>query len=281
MVEESHWAEAAAAIAAADALLIGAGAGMGVDSGLPDFRGDQGFWQAYPPYAALGLSFRELANPEWFDRDPTLAWGFYGHRLNLYRATTPHAGFRILLDWSLRMRHGAFVHTSNVDGHFQRAGFDPERILEVHGAIDWMQCTARCGIGVFAADQVGVDVDETTFRAREPLPACPSCGELARPNVLMFGDWQWEYMRSQEQEVRFQSWLAALEGARLVIVECGAGTAIPTVRRLCEAVAERGRTTLIRINPREAGGVPDGHLGLPVGALEGLRAISRAVPLGN
>src|SRR4051794_18199581 len=42
---------AAQAIAAADALLIGAGAGMGVDSGLPDFRGNQGFWKAYPAYA--------------------------------------------------------------------------------------------------------------------------------------------------------------------------------------------------------------------------------------
>jgi NAD-dependent SIR2 family protein deacetylase len=278
MVKESQWDEAAAAIAAADALLIGAGAGMGVDSGLPDFRGDQGFWQAYPPYAALGLSFRELANPEWFTRDPTLAWGFYGHRLNLYRATAPHAGFQILLDWSRRMRHGAFVYTSNVDGHFQRAGVDPERILEVHGAIDWMQCTARCGIGVFAADQVRVDVDETTFRAREPLPACLSCGQLARPNILMFGDWQWEYTRSHAQEVRFQAWLAGLANARLVIVECGAGTAIPTVRRLCEEIAERGRATLVRINPREAA-VPDGHLGLSVGALEGLRAITRAALL--
>src|SRR5579871_3047174 len=89
--------QAAEAVAAAEALLIGAGAGMGVDSGLPDFRGDQGFWRAYPPYAKLRLSFMDLASPEWFARDPQLAWGFYGHRLNLYRATQPHAGFQILL----------------------------------------------------------------------------------------------------------------------------------------------------------------------------------------
>ena len=52
---------------------------MGVDSGLPDFRGDRGFWKAYPPYAKLGLHFAEMANPRWFDSDPELAWGFYGH----------------------------------------------------------------------------------------------------------------------------------------------------------------------------------------------------------
>src|SRR5438445_8809587 len=87
---------AAGAIARADALLIGAGAGMGVDSGLPDFRGTEGFWNAYPPFRKLGLSFVDLANPRWFRSDPELAWGFYGHRLNLYRATQPHAGFELL-----------------------------------------------------------------------------------------------------------------------------------------------------------------------------------------
>src|SRR5438093_10269086 len=87
---------AAEAIRSAEALLIGAGAGMGVDSGLPDFRGDEGFWKAYPPFKKLGLSFVELANPNWFHSDPALAWGFYGHRRNLYRSTQPHQGFAIL-----------------------------------------------------------------------------------------------------------------------------------------------------------------------------------------
>src|SRR5262249_50285934 len=76
-------AQAAREIASADALIIGAGAGMGVDSGLPDFRGDQGFWRAYPVYEKLGLSFSSMANPRWFRTDPEMAWGFYGHRLGL------------------------------------------------------------------------------------------------------------------------------------------------------------------------------------------------------
>ncbi len=65
----------------ADALLIGAGACMGVDYGLPSFRGMQGFWSACPAYQ--GCSFAELARPETFTADPELARGFYGHRLNL------------------------------------------------------------------------------------------------------------------------------------------------------------------------------------------------------
>src|SRR6516165_9141624 len=151
--QEAKLEEAARAIRSADALLIGAGAGMGVDSGLPDFRGKHGFWRAYPPYAKLGLDFYALANPRWFRSDPTLAWGFYGHRLNLYRSTVPHEGFGVLRRWTARMKHGAVVYTSNVDGHFHSAGFDPERILEVHGSIHWMQCLRDCGAGLFPADQ--------------------------------------------------------------------------------------------------------------------------------
>src|SRR5438132_2332231 len=71
MLDETQIQQAARAVASADALLIAAGAGMGVDSGLPDFRGDQGFWKAYPPYQTLGLRFTALANPHWFATDPT------------------------------------------------------------------------------------------------------------------------------------------------------------------------------------------------------------------
>lgn len=136
---------AARAIADAEALVITAGAGMGVDSGLPDFRGDEGFWQAYPPFARLGLSFVDLANPVWFERDPTLAWGFYGHRLHLYRATLPHPGFELLRRWGAARRFGSFVFTSNVDGQFQRAAFADERVLECHGSIHHLQCTTPAG----------------------------------------------------------------------------------------------------------------------------------------
>jgi NAD-dependent SIR2 family protein deacetylase len=268
---------AAEAVASAEALLIGAGAGMGVDSGLPDFRGNQGFWNAYPPYARLGLSFSELANPRWFAADPAFAWGFYGHRRNLYRATEPHDGFRILLSWARRMPGGAFVYTSNVDGHFQHAGFDARQVLEVHGAIDWMQCTRNCGAGLFAADLCPVEVDESTMRAREPLPACPECGSLARPNILMFGDGDWDYARTIWQEKRFRDWLRKVAGRRLVVVECGAGTAIPTVRQLCEDVANTHRGRLIRINVREPQ-APARAIGLATGALAALRAIDGLLP---
>jgi NAD-dependent SIR2 family protein deacetylase len=263
---------AADAIAAADALLIGAGAGMGVDSGLPDFRGTQGFWRAYPPYARLGLEFSAIANPRWFRADPHLAWGFYGHRLELYRQTVPHEGFATLRRWADQLARGCFIYTSNVDGHFARAGFDGERVVEVHGAIDFMQCLSGCGVGIFPADPHTVVVDEATMRAADPLPSCPSCGGLARPNILMFGDPDWDDSRTAPQRRRFRAWLDTLKGARLVAVECGAGTAIPTVRDGCEILVERYGGTLIRINPREPE-VPPGGVSIAAGAAVALDAI--------
>jgi NAD-dependent SIR2 family protein deacetylase len=265
---------AAEAIKAADALLVTAGAGMGVDSGLPDFRGTQGFWRAYPVIAKLGLSFEEMANPAWFREDPDLAWAFYGHRLNLYRKTMPHQGFNQLLEVASSKPHSYFVFTSNVDGHFQKAGFAPERVVECHGSIRHFQCTAACTGEIWDAEIDIVNIEERTFRALEPLPECKNCPALARPNILMFGDWSWLSHRTDAQQARFEQWLSELtkSSAKLAVVELGAGSAIPTVRYTSERVQNRIGGTLIRINPREHE-VPRGQIGLPCGAAEGIRRI--------
>jgi NAD-dependent SIR2 family protein deacetylase len=263
---------AAEVIRSANALLIGAGAGMGVDSGLPDFRGTEGFWKAYPAYAKLGLDFASMANPEWFEKDPEFAWGFYGHRLGLYRATAPHPGFELLRTWAARMRHGSFVFTSNVDGQFQKAGFPEERVLEVHGSIHHVQCLGACS-KITPAAPYSVEVDPETFRARPPLPNCPRCGSLLRPNILMFGDWGWDGSRAHLQKQKLSRWLQAVPSGKLAIVECGAGTAIPSVRRFCEYSASEPGGTLIRINVREPQ-VPAGGISLPLKALEALKGIA-------
>ena len=273
---------AAAVIREADALFITAGAGMGVDSGLPDFRGTEGFWRAYPAIAKLGLRFEEVAQPRWFRESPELAWAFYGHRLNLYRSTTPHAGFPQLLDVGAAKAHGYFVFTSNVDGQFQKAGFAQERIVECHGSLNHFQCCQPCGDEIWdAADEVAT-VNTETFKAQSPLPGCRHCRSLARPNVLMFGDGLWNSNRADAQDVRLQSWLRELKQAKakVVVVEIGAGTAIPTVRHQSEIVAHDLGATLIRINPREAD-VPRGALGLSMNSAEGIQRICEAMAAGH
>ena len=269
---EARLSEAAEFAQEAEVLYIGAGAGMGVDSGLPDFRGTEGFWKAYPPIAKLKLRFEEMANPRWFAKDPVFAWGFYGHRRNLYRETTPHEGFTILRKWGDSMSNGAFVYTSNVDGHFQRAGFGKEKILECHGSINHLQCHSGCGQEIWSAENCAVEVNESTLRASPPLPSCPSCGKLARPNVLMFGDWGWDSSRTSEQHKRQQDWALQHAGKRMTVIEIGAGKAIPTVRMHCETILDEREGNLIRINLRDPE-TPRGNLSLPFGGLEALQRI--------
>src|SRR5262249_17939971 len=157
------------------------------------------------------------------------------------RRASPHDGFAILKGWAALSPLGAFVVTSNVDGQFRRAGFDPGRIAEVHGTIHSLQCMQSCGIGIYPSGSCRVEVDEATFRAAGPLRSCPRCGALARPNILMFGDLEWDGSHSDAQQRRLDAWLRSVDRARarLAIVECGAGLAVPTIRRFCERTARR------------------------------------------
>jgi len=249
----SIYKKAADIINNADALIYTAGAGMGVDSGLPDFRGNKGFWNEYPAISHLGISFAEMANPRWFEENPKLAWAFYGHRYNLYKETIPHKGFTILSDWTKKKKYGYFIYTSNVDGHFQKAGFNENNIEEVHGSINHLQCSIPCNSNITEAADLNISIDNEKFEALEPLPVCPDCGAIARPNILMFGDWNWLSHRSGEQSAHFDNWLIHLkkQNKKPVIIEFGAGKAVATVRMKSERLAGEFETHLIRINPRD------------------------------
>jgi len=263
------------AIQEADAILILAGAGMGVDSGLPDFRGDQGFWKAYPPMKRLGLSFHDIANPLWFKKEPSLAWGFYGHRLELYRKTTPHEGFLLLKELVLAKENNYFIFTSNVDGQFQKAGFEDEKIFECHGSIHYNQCThitQTCSDAIWKNTQEIFDIDLSTFMLKSSFPLCIHCGHIARPNVLMFGDFHFSRDRFYQQQDLFNRWLHnnVLHKKKIVLIEVGAGIDVQTVRRHSEEIMRQYHCSLIRINPRDYQG-PEGTFPIPLRALEALQ----------
>lgn len=263
--------KAAVFLRGADAVLITAGAGMGVDSGLPDFRGDDGFWKAYPPLQQAGIRFVEMANPVHFEQDPRLAWGFYGHRLQLYRATVPHEGFSILLAIAAELKNGYFVYTSNVDGQFQKAGFDPQRVAECHGSIHHQQCSAGCTEEIWSADDFIPEVDLGACRLTSDLPACPHCGAVARPNILMFNDSEWIARRSDLQYERMRRWAGA--SGKIVVIELGAGVHIPSIRRFGEA----SKFPLVRVNPRDCEVHGPNAVAVKAGALAGLRLLRDAL----
>jgi len=272
MFSNSQLQQAVDLLDQADALIVAAGAGMGVDSGLPDFRGTKGFWQAYPELGRQEIEFHEVASPAAFRRRPVQAWGFYGHRLNLYRNTVPHRGFAILKEWGASKTAGLQVFTSNVDGQFQRAGLAPESIHECHGSIHHLQCMLPCHQEVWSADDFHPEVDDIRCELINAAPVCPHCGGLARPNILMFNDWDWQDQRQQEQEQRQQAWLQQVR--RPLVIEIGAGTAIPTVRHFSRRIVQQHGGRLLRINVREFSVDHPQDVGLAAGGLAALTALN-------
>ena len=259
------------AIKKADVVIITAGAGMGVDSGLPDFRGNEGMWKAYP--ALKGIGFSTIANPAAFSNDPEKAWAFYGHRYDLYKNTIPHEGFTQLLEL-VKTKKDHFVVTSNVDGAFQKAGFSEDKVYEIHGRINTFQCTV-CGETPWKpSDELEFNVDPNTFDFSTELPKC-KCGSLARPNIMMFGDYAFDSTITNKQESEFNKFMHTYDkgDTNIVIIELGAGTAIPSIRHMGEFIYENVEgASMVRINPREAFG-PEGIISVEKGAVAALKEI--------
>jgi len=268
--------EAARAIKKADFILLTSGAGLGVDSGLPDFRGPEGFWRAYPPMQKLGLRFEQMSTPSWFTKDPNFAWGFWGHRFGLYFSSKPHQGYHTMLKWA-KSKKDYFVFTSNVDTHWITAGTPETKVNECHGSVGYLQCSQNCSRDLWNShiDEIySLRVDLTTFRAEDPLPSCIHCHKLARPNVLMFGDFFFNPRRENDQSLmmdNFEKRVLEKPDAKLVVIEIGAGNAVPTVRQTSEQWSRRFKGKLIRINLRDDY-YPESvdGIGIPLG---GLRAV--------
>jgi NAD-dependent SIR2 family protein deacetylase len=268
----------------AEAVLITAGAGMSVDSGLPDYRGVEGFWRAYPHAEKLGLKLEELDTPSMFIKNPEHIYGFYAHRLKLYRNALPHHGYKILLDIAQsKGEDNFFVYTSNVDGQFLKAGFDEDKLYECHGSIHHWQCLNGCSGDIWSADNHHIDFNENTLLASEPLPKCPHCGSNARPNIYMFSDFNWNSRRSSAQMRKYKDWLHDKRDSKqsIVVIEIGAGKAIPTIRSDSEIISIEDGNTLIRINTKDCDVMRKKNIGISGTALDVLSALGISMGLGK
>ncbi len=227
--------------------VILAGAGMGADSGLATFRTNGGFWQQHPEFSDKKLSFRDVANPNNYEKYPEITVPFYKGRLKSYLNTEPHGGYYALLGIAETLSKGYFVWTTNVDGHFEKAGFKKENILEEHGSIYKWQCSRlRC-----AKENHLTDYSEI-IDSKEP-PLCDKCGSLLRPNLCMFMDFDWLDSPYQKQEAKqrflFQGFIERFAGDSILIIEIGAGKDLPKMRFESEYLAKSLGTKVIRINP--------------------------------
>jgi hypothetical protein len=95
----------------------------------------------------------------------------------------------------------------------------------------------------------------------------------------MFGDWNWQHEREQEQRQREAQWLEKVIHNlwNVVVIELGAGTAIPSVRYFSEQTSKQYGARIIRINPRESDVPSKSNIGIPKGSLEALMGIDAAL----
>jgi NAD-dependent deacetylase len=140
------------------------GAGISAESGVPTFRGAAGLWKQFRP--------EDLATPEAFARDPKFVWGWYAWRREILSRVKPNAGHSALATLEKQSPDFTLI-TQNIDGLHQLAG--SRRVLELHGSIWCLRCT------ICRREWM----DRTVPLA---LPPSCSCGGLARPGVVWFGE---------------------------------------------------------------------------------------------
>jgi NAD-dependent deacetylase len=226
------------ALARPGAVIALTGAGVSAESGIPTFRGKEGYWTV----GAREYHPQELATREAFDAMPWQVWAWYLYRRGVCRAAEPNAGHRALADWDGSLGDRLAVITQNVDGLHRRAGSPDARLHEIHGAIDLMRCSRECTPDRYAIP-AGVPAlargAEVTDAIRAQL-ACPHCGAMARPHVLWFDE------SYDEERYHYVTVLGLARRAALVVI---AGTSAQTnLPWQVVTVAARSGAAIVEIN---------------------------------
>jgi NAD-dependent deacetylase len=215
---------AVAAMRASRKAVALSGAGISVESGIPDFRSPGGVWERFP--------VEEYGTIQTFLLDPDKAWDLFRAIWEDLEGAEPNPAHRALarLEDAGRL---AGVVTQNIDGLHQAGG---SRVVhEIHGDCRRLQCI-RCGwLGPVRLDEI---------RADPRAPRCPSCGDVVKPNVVVFGE-----------AVRGYDGIADLaEGADVILV-VGTSATVHPASQLPRLVSDRGGTVVeFNVEPTELTG---------------------------
>jgi NAD-dependent protein deacetylase/lipoamidase len=166
-------------------VLVLTGAGVSAESGIPTFRGKDGYWRNLDP--------TKLATPEAFARDPQLVWDWYRERRERIRNAQPNAAHEAIARLA-QCTDKFLLVTQNVDDLHARAGVEAEKMVQIHGDIFVTRCP---GCDWSDAETNNIRDDTRFAGARLPiaaqeqengLPRCPKCQALMRPGVVWFGE---------------------------------------------------------------------------------------------
>jgi NAD-dependent deacetylase len=163
--------QAAGLIAAARSVVAFTGAGISVDSGIPDFRSPGGLWERFDPM--------EYATIDAFHDHPDKVWSMLFEMMTIVDAARPNAGHFALAELERMDRMDAVI-TQNIDNLHQSAG--SSRVVEYHGTSARLVCL-RC-----RRDYPSRHFDG--LKRQRPLhaPLCLDCGRVLKPDVVLFGE---------------------------------------------------------------------------------------------
>jgi NAD-dependent deacetylase len=216
------------------------GAGISAESGIPTFRGRDGYWVV----GSRNYMPQEMATREMFLVAPEEVWRWYLYRFGVVRDARPNAGHQALVALERVLGDRFTLVTQNIDGLHRRAGSSEERTFCIHGDAAWVRCHYECGVGRLPLP----DLWRTS--ARDPLSAeerdrltCPRCKGWLRPHVLWFDECY------DEENYRFDSTMrAAREADLLLVVGTSGATNLPMrVGQTCFG----GGAALVDVNPEE------------------------------
>lgn len=216
------------------------GAGISAESGIPTFRGPEGYWTC----GSASYEPMSLATQAAFRSKPDTVWAFYLYRRSVCLAAKPNVAHTSLVAVERALEGRFQLVTQNVDGLHYRVGHDPARIYAIHGDILRMRCARECTGDTYPIpDALGTDFAKghVLSASERALLVCPACGGRSRPHVLWFDE------TYDEPRFRYESTMrAAMRCAVLVVVGTTGATTLPI--RVGQAAASRG-VPLIVINP--------------------------------
>lgn len=216
------------------------GAGISAESGIPTFRGEEGYWrvgsQNYQP--------EQMATRAAFARMPEEVWGWYLYRRGVCRQAEPNTAHHALVEAERNLGDRFLLVTQNIDGLHLRAGNTRGRTYQVHGNIDFMRCLKEClsaPIPIPAGVDVAWEKSRPVASVERDALTCPSCGAMARPHVLWFDE------TYDEPNFRFRSSIEAVRrSSMLIVVGTTGATSLPM--HIGSIAAQRG-IPMIVVNP--------------------------------
>lgn len=143
------------------------GAGISVESGIPDFRSPGGLWSIMPA--------EEYATLDVFFRNPEKAWKLYRAVAESIEGAEPNPAHSALADLEKTGKLAGIV-TQNVDGLHYAAG--SRQVVEMHGDHQHLQCLS-------CRERIPVKTEH--FSAKQ-FPRCRLCNDPLKPNVVLFGE---------------------------------------------------------------------------------------------